>query len=260
MEDGNFISKYVLITITFILIVLLTSILIYIIYINITPTQTYLQCNPGFCATNIYNGEKRCLENSDGSILYDPVFEVCNGKYTCENDLTPYALQSDGSTDIMGLCENGNICRCLKTYRCPSNIVTMFEENNNILIQKSLSYQGNGGSDFFEFENPNRNFCAIKSYNLNRISPGACIFSNQSSIPIKDLEFCFNNNPCILGLLAFYPTDSDNFVLNSLNTDSIYNVPIACVSSIGPMKNHCQNNSVPVYNKKTGLVECKNTL
>lgn len=245
-------------------------IVIYVFYKN-TPdnNQNYLKCKAGQCVTNIFNGEKKC---SNEELIYDPVYQVCNSKYTCENPRTPIALLNDGSTNIMGICDKDTICRCVTKSRCSNDIVTMFIKNDVkgedfTLNQLSLEYQGNGGSQYFEFDDTNTNFCAIKAFHLNRISPGACLFQDPNLIEINELETCFRKNPCQIGVLTFYPKNSDSFVLNPKNTDSIYTIPVACVASINnpnntnmPLQNYCNHGSVPVYNKKTELIECKSTL
>ena len=130
--------------------------------------------------------------------------------------------------------------------------------------QISLNIQGNDGSEQFEITDSNTQFCSIKPYHLNRISPGACTFTTPEDINLFDLQSCFRKNPCISGLLAFNPHDSSTFELNKNNKNEIYNSIVSCVASqknplSQDLTNYCDFGEVPVYNKKTNLVECYST-
>jgi hypothetical protein len=134
--------------------------------------------------------------------------------------------------------------------------------SRSVFYQKSLEYQGNGGSQDFSFTATNTNFCSIKAYHLNRISPGACTFSDQNNITLTELTTCFMSNPCQMGLLAFYPENIDNFPLSYNDYTAIYSIPVACVPSKSKyadssLENYCSITEVPVWNKKDAIVECK---
>ena len=90
----------------------------------------YIECNPGDCATNILTGAKKCLSDPNQIIAVNPQTAVCNPKYLCTNGLTPYALQSDGSTNALGLCENGFSCNCMRTPTCPFYNTSVFTNVN----------------------------------------------------------------------------------------------------------------------------------
>lgn len=262
-------------TIIFIFLILLLIFLVGVIIFyyyknNFLDARVYFECLPGQCATNRFNGEKKCALDPAERVVYNIGYEVCNSKYGCENLATPYALLPDGSTNIMGTCEKGQVCRCLSENTCASEIVSIFSLNgesiNNIgsrssLDQVSLNIQGGGGSQQFIITDTKTQFCSIKPFHLNRISPGACVFENPEDISLFDLQKCFRKNPCIVGLLAFNPHNSETFVLNKENKSEIYNSIVSCVSSqknlnSQDLANYCDFGEVPVYNKKTNLVEC----
>ena len=130
--------------------------------------------------------------------------------------------------------------------------------------QISLNTQGGGGSETFEITDPNTQFCAIKPYHLNRISPGGCVFTDTNNISLLELQTCFRENPCLIGVLAFTPNNINNFELNNTNKNEIYNSIVSCVSSqknpdSENLKNYCDFGNVPIYNNKTNLIECYNT-
>lgn len=267
-KEDFFSSALIAISILILFLFFIIFILIYNYHspIKIQPSLQY--CHPGQCATNKWNGSKRCLEDVSQAIAYDAGIEVCNDRFLCNNPQTPFALQTDGTTNIMGICNEDQICRCLNYETCSSNIVTIFEQvgqnieqkdSRSYLNQKSLSIQGNGGSEYFKINDSNTQFCSIKPYHLDRISPGACTFSNSSEINLLELQTCFRENPCILGLLAFTPKEPDKFKLDKNNKNAIYSSIVSCVSSEnknGSLKNFCEYGYVPIYNKHNNKVEC----
>jgi len=275
IKHESFDSNYIIISVILILILLVLCGCFYYFYNeSVDNNTTYFNCPPGQCATNIYNGEKRCPQENIDQVYYDASFEVCNSKYTCESNRTPYALLASGATNPQGVCDAGNICRCLNTSQCATDIVSTFKmTNGNINIDKNstfnqipLNIQGDDGSQVFSIEDPNITFCAIKANHLNRLTPNACSFADDKNIKINEIVKCMSDNPCLVGALAFYPNNADNFVLNSTNLNAIYNVPVACVPASQPrysyytingLKNLCNNNAVPVWNKKLGIIQCK---
>lgn len=263
MEDG-YIITCIVILILLIFIITIT----FVVYINPDVNKVYFECVSGQCATNIYNGEKRC-SNEDGTVIvYDPKYEVCNSKYTCENSLTPYALLKDGSTNEKGICEQNNVCRCLTKPQCSEDNVVLFSlkggstqidnsQSRAYFDQLSKNYQSNISSIIYT--NINTEFCAIKAYHLNIISPNACFFEDENNITLDEISYCLNLNPCINGLMAFYPLDINNF---KLDNNAIYTYPVACVPSIRgdnnnvSLVNFCGVNKIPVFDKKTSNVIC----
>lgn len=262
--------NYLIIVVTF--IILFTFFVIFLIFFfqNIPNKQLLLECEKGKCATNIFSGEKRCAASNDETVLYDPSFEVCNSRFACENSQTPYALLPNGSTNIMGICAEGHTCRCLKNNTCAKEIVTAFDtsgsKDRTTFDQISLNIQGSNGAEQFIIDDQNTQFCSIKTYHLDRISPGACTFTSEDDITLAELQKCYRDNPCLIGVLAFYPHNFNSFVLNKNNKDAIYNITSACIASSNnlmnnssDLKNYCDPGSVPVYNNGTGLIQCYET-
>ena len=223
------------------------------------------QCLPGQCVTNFLTGDKTC-PNGNEMLLYDPKEEVCNSRYTCENPRTPYASLSNGGTNILGICEPGITCRCLKNPQCPSDNLVLFNLTNGSISQNnagskatftqtSIDNQGNAGINPLSYQDPNVQFCAIKSYHLNRLSPGGCIFNNPSNITLPEIKTCLQSNPCLIGVLAFYPKDINTFNLSDLNT-----VPLACVPAHATLNNKlnsgCGVDDIPVWDSMNSKIVC----
>lgn len=241
-----------------------------VLYMYPSVGKVYLECEDGKCATSLVTGEKRCnIDGGGGTITYDPSTEVCNSRFACENSLTPYAVQPDEGTDSSGLCYPGTICRCLTKPQCPQAIQVLFH-----LVNGSTQYNSAGtfqqlkvsatqgtstASTSLKFSQSNDNYCAIKAYHLNRVSPGACYFNNINDIQIDEIEQCFLGNACIQGQMAFYPKDFDSFVLNNKDTSAVYSVPVACFPSDYTPVNYCPQYTIPVYNKKENRIACINS-
>jgi hypothetical protein len=211
---------------TMILIVLIFWILVLITLYNNAPAPTYfLPCDPGECATNIYNGEKRCLDDITTSIVYDPTYEVCNKKTSCNNPMTKYAVQEDGSTNSDGICPDGITCKCIKKPRCSTSILATFSPRDAVIIQQSDTVQGSlpeiGETDY----------CYLRPYYLNKLVPRTkeC---NFTSTPVKQTEMlqCIRSNPCTIGVMVVKPHSILNYVFNKGN--GLYNEdePVMCVA------------------------------
>ncbi len=264
---GDHQTDYVVVAIVLILLLIVWIILMYYVGYHfrvIGPSKKiYLQCQPGQCSTIVATGEKHCPENPGDSVMYDGAYQTCNSRYGCENSRTPYAVQTDGSTNIMGVCESGVTCRCV-------NALVAFNMVNGTLYQDDPS---SSRSSFQQiplitdvgttgtYSNPSTQFCAIKANHLNRVSPSACTYNDPNDISLAELKNCLNQvNPCILGQAAFYPQDFESFSLNNLNKAVIYNIPVTCVAVTNAVNGHstgyCNVNSVPVFNKMIGKIEC----
>jgi hypothetical protein len=231
-----------------------------------TSQKAFFECPASQCATNIYNGEKRCPSDGLSIILYDPAYEVCNSTYTCENNETPYALWSDGSTNLYGICEPGNKCRCLRQPQCSTYALVMFtmvngsiylKDNNDqrfVFQQSPLSSMAQLGTQQLAYSNSNTQFCAIKPYHMNRISPGGCSFKDYTideASYINGITQCMHsNNPCMLGTIAFIPPSISEF--KNAATSAIFEYPVACV----PGPNPCSAQTLPVFDYKQGLITC----
>lgn len=254
--------------------VILIAILIFFIYITyqryVTPqvAEIYLQCLPNQCATNIYNGLKRCPLESDVLIAYDPSYEVCNYKFTCENSITPYAQHPNGSTTDNGICSDGT-CKCLRSPQCPySNIVLFSLQNGSIQIngasskalfyQIPLSNQGESGNQNLSYNFNTSTYCSIKASHLNRLSSGSCYFNDPNNISLAEITECLYSNPCQIGSMAFNPKNPETFELNSGNLNAIYSVPVGCFPS-EMIYSGCPPSTIPVWNQDKATIICQFT-
>lgn len=97
---------------------------IFILWIRNSSSSSPALCQTGYCATNIFNGIKRCPE-SDSQIEFTSGIEVCNPRFSCEGQ-TPYSVQEDESTRNDGRCPEGIECRCVRTPFCPNYVSSTF--------------------------------------------------------------------------------------------------------------------------------------
>src|SRR5690606_26774803 len=102
----------------------------------------------------------------------------------CDNPGLPYALWSDGSTDINGICERNTQCRCLSRPQCSQDIVTTFNtvngNNYNTLVGQRIQFiqeasSSNMSGQSLSYDNPSTTFCKVPLSWINRSSPG-CSF------------------------------------------------------------------------------------
>lgn len=231
-------------------------------------SQVFVNCPPGQCATNIFNGEKRCPAPT-GTVVADAGYEVCNTASRCDNTTTPYAVRSDGSTNFEGLCESGVNCRCLRYPTCAEYVVSLFRATDG------NPYGGVPGTrtkfeQVASFSNPNTGqvttntplgytdvattFCAVPLQWMPRSTPG-CTFSE--SVDARMITECMGGqrgcnggspyNPCIQGTLAFVTADSDNFTSSSIDRTSL-----SCVTG-----EPCNCGEVALYDTQLGTVVCK---
>lgn len=250
---------YILITVSILFILLFWIWSFYLIYRNPPHPKYYLNCNPGQCATNLYNGEKRCGINSAEGILYDPFYEVCNSKYYCDNKDTPYALLGNGSTNVYGVCEPETTCRCLKHPQCSINSLVVFSSftssnfENIKYFQSSLPSQGYIGNSII-YSNNSTQHCFIDAFSLNRLIPRTpkCNFISPT---ISNIANCINENPCIIGMMALIPSSLDNLIINPF---TISEIPIGCVPLIKDniSKTNCPSNQIPVWDYSKDNVKC----
>jgi hypothetical protein len=257
--------KIILVAVT---ILIISIVLIIIVYLSISSPVTNLgslveKCNIGECATNIFTGEKRCsnVNPDEGNlVLYAAEYEVCNREFSCNNSLTPYALRSNGSVDINGLCEKNTQCRCLQNPQCPAFIMTTFNTNNGdpfmALDGQRISFyqnnryknaQGNPSQNLpLGYVNPATTFCTIPIDWLNRTVPGCNFVGEMTPDAVR---ICMNTGtPCLQGNLAYIPLDVNKFTeANQINT------PVGC--TIG---NKCSNiNEIAIYDVSSGMNICK---
>lgn len=263
------VSNYIIIGICMIILI---SFLIWVSWVDYTTkdnTIVYLSCAPSECAVNIYNGEKRCSVKYTDVVIYDPSFENCTKRYSCDSSLVPYAINSDGSTNDYGECEPGVTCRCAANPQCPLGEVVLFNivsgniyANNsteNDVIFNQIPVQNQGDTQPIVYTDPNVNFCSIPVSYLNRISPGTCVFPNVNAITTAEALSCIRSNPCVLGVMAFKPIDPTTFSLTLADNSSVYRVPVGCVSALifnGVSAECVLPNQVAVWDPDTANIFC----
>jgi hypothetical protein len=264
------VSNYIMIGICMVIILFF---LVWVMFTNYETTDksiVYLTCNPSQCSVNIYNGQKRCPKNDTDVIIYDPSFENCTSRYTCDSSIVPYAVNSDGSTNDLGYCETNITCLCAANPQCPIGEVVLFNivgnniyaENNTDLdiIFNQVPVQNIGNNQPIVYNNPNQNLCSIPANYLNLISPGSCVFSNPNNISTDEIVSCISSNPCVLGVMAFKPSNISTFNLSYNNNSAIYRTPVGCVlSGLTPngVSSKCTGiNQVPVWDASIGDVFC----
>lgn len=239
---------------------------------NRAPEETPTFCPPGQCATNLLSGFKTCPTNSADGVPVDPSSEVCNDAEFCNNPLTPFAVQSDGSTNIDGVCETGTQCRCLRTLQCPEYVLSAFTTRNGnpylaldgqrlTFPQTSNYVDGNGqviNTPPIQYSDPGTTFCSAPLAWLPLTSPG-CNFVNAeraNSMSYDDLVVCMGlpsgcngavGNACASGTLAIITNDPE-----SLTQDNIVRQQYGCVRGTP-----CPCDQVAVYDTEFGAIICR---
>lgn len=229
-----------------------------------------ISCLPGQCATNLQSGFKTC-PSTDTAFEINPQESVCNSRYFCDNPLTPFAVLSDGSTTLTGVCEDGVECPCLKTPQCADYILSAFTTSNGnpyqdlsnqrILFPQVSSYVGPGGTSTdtppIQFANVGTTFCAAPISWLPLSNPG-CNFVNYNdpnAMNYQDLVLCMGmisgcsditGSPCLQGTLAVI---TDN--VEALTQANIINAQVGCVRG-----NPCPCGQIAVYDTNYGGIVC----
>jgi len=234
---------------------------------SITGSATFV-CPAGSCPTDILTGTKLC-PSEDVASLYINGSQVCNSRYLCDNPQTPFALQTDGSTNLYGVCEPGTECACLNTSRCPQYVRSAFTASNGnayvslagqrITFPQINSYSTSSGVDInvpIEFGDPSTTFCSVPLSWLPSSSPGCNFISNPEDISYDDVVKCMgmvsgcNNfiaSPCLEGVLAFITDNSDN-----LNQQNMINTQVSCVAGTP-----CPCGTVAIFDTNFGAVVCR---
>lgn len=230
-------------------------------------TIVQVLCPVNQCATNIFNGEKRCPVEG-GSIISNAGLEVCNSPELCDNLKTPYAIQSDGSTSREGVCQSGVTCRCVRYPSCPEYVLATFR------TASGDAYTGTAGTrttftqsiDSFNpvtnelntntpiiYDDITNTFCTVPVEWLSRSTPG-CNFIE--AVTPETITECMGyesgcggvtSKACTRGTLAFISSDSDSF-----NGSLIFQTPLACVAGSA-----CPCGEVAVFDTQYGQIVCK---
>lgn len=227
-------------------------------------------CGAGQCSTNIQSGFKTCPINDQQSIAVDPSREVCNSRFVCDNPLTPYAVQSDGSTNINGVCEPNTECPCVNNFRCPNYILSVFTTSNGnpyqslsgqrITFPQNSAYISSSGTPTdlppIQFTNPSTTFCLAPPAWLPLSNPGCNFVSGTNNITYSDILYCMggsngcsglNSNPCLQGTLAFITDNPD-----SLRQSNIATSQLGCARG-----NPCPCGQVAIFDTNFGNIICR---
>ncbi len=234
---------------------------------NQVQSTVGLLCPAGTCATNIVTGIKRCP--IDDVPIQANGSEVCNERYICNNKLTPYAVRSDGSSDIYGICDAGVECPCINTIRCPSYIQSAFTSTGGNPYQ-TLAGQKITFPQVNTFVNPNgdisstppiqftdasKTFCTASLDWLPLSNPG-CGFTESMDystlitcmgLPNRCNESQVLGNPCLQGTLAII---SENPLL--VNPYTLRNQKYGCVSGLP-----CACGELAIYDTRYGGIICR---
>jgi len=163
-------------------------------------------CPIGDCKVNIITGDKDCPESITNSLTIDPSSEVCSAKYYCNSKLLPYAVQSDGGTNPLGVCPTGIACDCKRKPQCPYYITSYFNTSggsafntvqSRTVFNQITQYTDLSGNTIsqppLQMVNATSNFCTI-SYDWSKLmSPSTCLNGVLAYIPNKIGNINFNN-------------------------------------------------------------------
>jgi hypothetical protein len=232
--------------------------------------NTSFTCPPGQCATNLFTGYKTCPAPNT-SITIDPSVEVCNSPFFCDNPITPFALQSDGSTNINGTCEYNVQCPCLRNSQCPDYVLSVFTTSNGdpfqelsgqrITFPQINTYVDNSNRISssippIQFNNPATNFCSVSISYLPLSNPGCNFIENINDMSYDDLLFCmggqlgcsgFNNSPCLQGSLALITNNPD-----SVSKDMLRTYQYGCVRG-----KPCPCGQISLFDTNYGNIVCR---
>jgi hypothetical protein len=220
-------------------------------------------CGAGQCSVNIQTGAKTCPSLASANIIADPATEACTDANRCDEIRIPYALQSDGSTNINGVCEPNVVCRCLNKPRCANqNTVLFTATNGNVntalpgqritITQNVISNSGATGATStgvavfpnVVISDPVNQFCTISNSWLQFVSPGTC---SELDITIpSNLALCQSRNFCASGTAAFVPRDINTFSALTVNT-----TPMACVYG-----RPCDKDHFTVWDNVSNVIRC----
>lgn len=274
---------FILILVTAIILSLFYSWLFYAFTLSIVRNQIYYntpvaQCAPGECVMDTLTGEKIC-PNSIESYAYNVSTQVCVSPYICNTNIMRYALNSDGSTNSFGICEENPVtgiqtqCRCMKLPSCPfytaATFVTTIGSAYTSLLNSRTTFAQNLTPEYttgpnldsvnrgVTVTNPVAEFCQVPMEWIFRTTPGCAGLIRPSSAQsssnfIEDTQSCFNSKPCMRGTLAFIVDNASEFNYGKINY-----YPVACVGGQNAQPgNSCPPNSVTLFDRSYGDTVC----
>lgn len=228
-------------------------------------------CNKGFCSMDLETGIKRCPADLQGIVFYNDKIEKCVGKNKCIDPLK-YAVNSDGSVNKNGVCENGlDGCRCTSDVTCPVYVTTKFSvangnlfstfssDKNYIINQIPYSKQNDyqGGIKLNNFGE----YCKLNSTYTSKIIDG-CSFTNSTSDFLMDCdkESLYDNKSISPYSLVPYSLEKDTkqFCEVQPDDDSNWNNMTLCMS-----KNVCKDGNLTynydIYRKNSKFSQIPNS-
>lgn len=192
-------KETVIIYLSIILILANFLIISIVMFVNKRTSESTSKCPVGQCAVNRVTGEKRCPQD-DSELNIDRV-EDCTNKFSCDSESVPYAVKSDGSTDLTGACDPGVPCRCTRTPLCAGYIRSIFQNEANHIIQ-SVSNPPMIISDVMN------SYCTLNPQLITSSFPG-CDYGDSLNDFIQCMDKArgciqgFTGNACLDGELAF---------------------------------------------------------
>lgn len=224
--------------IAIVFIVLIAFCFYLIVIANTGSDENLIDCAPGQCITNLFTGIKNCPSDTSEILSINPTNEVCNSPFTCEDEKTPFAEQSDGSTNSDGVCPEGVKCRCLQKAACANYITSYFSpfygnafqpiRDQRIVFEQISSYKDLAG--VFQQEPP--------------LSTGSLDFCSVPFEWVNELRIW--PSECTRGTLAFLPEDPSNF-----GPDNFQTTPLGCV--IGEK---CPEGTFAFWDNRVNSVMC----
>lgn len=246
-------SSWVIIVISIVLLIIFWIWMIYIIRTNPPSGTTIIQCAPGQCATNIATGVKDCPAAADDIKSINPSTQVCNSPFSCESDSTPFALQSDGSTNLNGVCEPNVQCRCLTQPQCAYYVTAYFGAENGNPFQ-AIQPQRIAFTQITSGINANNDFINQPPYALTSATTQFCAIPNEwlcrtwGSVVNSDTSYPLNESlgPCVAGTMAYVPNN-----VNAFDGTQLATTPLSCVQG-----EPCAAGLTPVWNNQTYELNC----
>ena len=286
LPEDKFTEYLILIIALFLIIIVWAGILYKSTSYENGETKAFLTCPPGYCPTNRFTGQKRCSKNTQESVEYDPILEICNPSNSCtppnaaEGSIIPYALQTDGSTNIDGICDKDG-CSCVNFLSTPSYIEVVFNSSGGALLntdyktklsllQQPSPYVGEGNNVPMIYNDPNSQFWNINPSYLPFVTPNPCAqyYIDDPTLTNQEILNCMNLNPCIVGAMAYLPNNAEAY--QNFSSNDVSDMQIGCVPNSvenppdeGNFPNSCNVSSgflyAPVFNMSSGKVHCFET-
>jgi hypothetical protein len=247
--------------------------------INTIAEKTY-ECPLGQCPIDLKTGEK-IFDPANPLQVYNfnPETQRCANFESCNIPPFLLAVNADGSTNNLGICENNLItgeptyCRCSRSPQCPYYNASYFQTTKGNPYQSitnsrtTFSEIGRQPTDYYgiTYKNLNDSFCQIPINWLFRVESSSCSSFSYESDPLQSIKGCIQSLPCNNGNIAFISSDPDNFSQNDL-----FKYPVACVQSqcLTPGLNHCNISGtcdipatdefyVPIFDTTSQILLCK---